>query len=257
MFKHTVAMLLASVPTALVGMTSASAAYVLNPYTAGSYAQGLSATAEWVQVQKDWRGLIYGQNADYDDWNTGIWGLADALAALALPADDDAVVRTYSGTTTAIAYADQRYLDTWASKWGTQSLAPILTGTASDDQDNWAVQFLGDVSIAEPGYYNFGVMVDDGFRFRLIGAGGQQLQLLVDGLNPRDRHGFDENLLLFPGVYQFELISWERLEAGVVNLDWFQVARLPAPVGGPPTWALLAGGLVGVAVRRIRRGRAG
>jgi hypothetical protein len=44
--------------------------------------------------------------------------------------------------------------------------------------------------------YNFGVLSDDGFAFSLFG-GNNTLTLDQNGLNPRDRYGFSQDLQLF------------------------------------------------------------
>lgn len=56
--------------------------------------------------------------------------------------------------------------------------------------------------------------------FRLIGEGGQTLEIGKDFLNSRDRLGFAGDSDLSVGLYGFELGSWNRLEAGVVDLRW-------------------------------------
>ena len=125
-------------------------------------------------------------------------------------------------------------------------------------QDNWAVRFSGYIAITDPGLYNFSVLYDDGFSFSLFGAGGS-LSLIKDGLNPRDRLGFGSDLDLLPGLYGFQLTAWERLEAGVVSLDWLRpggewqpipVSHLFSSVPVPTTVWLLLPGLAALALRR-------
>ena len=70
-------------------------------------------------------------------------------------------------------------------------------------------------------------------------AAGQTLALSDDYLNPRDRLGFATDLLLDVGLYAFALGAYDRLEAGVVELDW---SRDGAPWTPVPTSALVAAG---------------
>lgn len=248
--------LLAATLATLVATTETATAIVFNPLIGGIFLNGNGANSQWVQVRNDWRGTIYGQDPNLDAWNTGIWGLADATLALD-PGNTDFVAR-YQGLAGPIAYADQRYLDTWGPTWGTQALAPILDPAPGAYQDNWAVRFTGYISITDPGLYNFGVLYDDGFSFSLFGADGS-MSLLKDGLNPRDRLGFDSDLDLLPGLYGFQLTAWERLEAGVVNLEWVRpgvewqpipVSHLFSSVPAPTTALLLLPGLAALATRR-------
>ncbi|MCA1926701.1 MAG: PEP-CTERM sorting domain-containing protein [Thiobacillus sp.] len=233
----------------------------IQPLIAGSFAAGDGVNSQWVQVAADWRGTIHGSQS----WGTGLWGLADAEAALSLPSGAPGVVQVYSGVLGNIQWADQRYLDTWAPTWGAQSLVPFFHPDPDEYQDNYAVRFTGYVAVPTSGFYNFGVLYDDGFRFSLSGQGAT-LSLLQDGLNPRDRLGFDNDLLLDAGLYGFELVAWERLESGVVQLAWTQDggawATVPqtylytTPVPEPATALNLLAGLGALAAfRRFARRR--
>lgn len=221
---------LAAVLVALCASSGALAAMVapttFNPLVSGLYLDGNGANSHWVQVQNNWRGTIYGS----EGWGTGIWGLADANLVLGLGAGDPDVLARHDGLVGPIHFADQVYLDTWSATWGSQDLAPVLDPAPGAYQDNWAANFWGYIAITDPGLYNFGVLYDDGFSFSLFGAEGS-LSLLKDGLNPRDRLGFGSDLDLLPGLYGFQLTSWERLEAGVVSLDWWrpEIGWVPIP----------------------------
>ena len=186
----------------------------LQPLIGGLYTNGDGVNS---QVDADWRGVIYGP----ETWGTGIWGLADANIVLGLDGAHPGVVNVYNGVLGQIHWADKRYIDTWSATWGTQDLVPFFIDDASQYQDNYAVRFSGFIAITDPGLYNFGVLYDDGFVFNLYGQ-GSSLNLIKDGLNPRDRLGFDQDLNLGVGLYAFDLIAWERLEAGVVDLSWIR-----------------------------------
>ncbi len=211
--------------SALFQMTEVRA-IALAPEVAGTFLNGDGANSHWVQVyaraseQSDgpdgWRGSTYGAYT----WGTGIWGLADANQVLTLSAGDPYVLKTLSGVASQISFSNQAYLDQWSATWGTQDLAPIFSNAPGENQENFAMHFTGYISITDPGMYNFGVMYDDGFSFTLTGAGGASLAISQDGLNSRDRLGFDEDLALGSGLYAFDLVAYNRLEVGVVNLSW-------------------------------------
>jgi len=244
-------------------LTSAGAqATLLTPLVAGRYLNGDGANSQWVQVTSSWRGSTYGTA----HWGTGIWSLADARDVLALPAHGSSaartdVVQTYSGRVDQINFADVAFLDSWGSTWGGQALVPFFSNDATQYQDNYAARFTGYVSILEPGVYNFGVLADDGFQFSLFG-GNASLTLDQNGLNPRDRYGFGQDLTLGAGLYGFDLLSYERLEAGVVNLAWIQPgsdwvtvpqSHLFTTIPEPATWLLMLAGLAGVGLARMRQ----
>jgi len=145
-------------------------------------------------------------------------------------------------------------------------LAPIFNNTTGENQDNWASSFWGYIAITTPGAYNFGVLYDDGFRFSLFGEGGNSQSIMLDGLNPRNRLGFSENLLLSSGLYGFQLNAYERLEAGAVQLAWLtpeandwalvpQAHLFASPIPEPSVPVLMLAGLIGMMLitRRTRR----
>lgn len=187
----------------------------LTPSIAGNFTQGNGANSRWIQVADDWRGTLQGDKS----WGTGIWGLADQTAVMGLSNGADGVVRTLATRVDQISFADQHFIDSWGSTWMSPPLAPLFS-PADRNQDNWAARFWGYIAISVPGAYNFGVLYDDGFRFTLSGAGNDTRRIQVDGLNARDRLGFDEDLILSPGLYAYQLDAYERLEAGAVQLAW-------------------------------------
>jgi hypothetical protein len=233
----------------------------LAPQYAGVYLNGDGANSRWVQVADDWRGGIQGS----EPWGTGIWGLADQADLMSLSAGDPFVVQTLTTVVDQIDFADQRFIDDWGTTWGTPQLAPVFDNHAGETQDNWASSFWGYIAITTPGAYNFGVLYDDGFRFSLFGAGDSSQSISIDGLNPRDRLGFAEDLLLSPGLYGFQLDAYERLEAGVVQLAWYtpgandwavvpQDHLFASPIPEPSVPMLMLAGLValGLGSRRTR-----
>lgn len=264
--------LLCIVGTSTLSLLSEAYAIALAPQVAGIYQNGNGANSQWVQVYAraseesggpdGWRGPTQGAQA----WGTGIWSLADAAQVMSLSAGDANVLKTFSGVASQISYSNQTYLTKWGATWGTQDLAPIFTNAAGENQENFTAHFNGYISITDPGMYNFGVMYDDGFNFTLTGAGGTSLSISQDGLNPRDRLGFGQDLALTSGLYSFDLLAYNRLEVGVVNLswtenggDWITIPQdhlfTTTPVPEPAAMSLMLAGLavVGLAARRKRK----
>jgi PEP-CTERM motif len=175
---------------------------------------------------------------------------------------------SWSGRVSAIAFGDDLYNNLYGATWGTVDVAPLFApGGAAPTQDNWTSSFAGYIRISESGMYNFSVLHDDGFFFRLGGAAGQSLELRNDYLNPRESLGFGTNLQLDVGLYSFELGAYDRLEAGVVELSWARDggawARVPTEhlvatgdvtaVPEPGSWALMFVGLLALAAQALRR----
>lgn len=211
----------------LAGAANSAQAIPLTPQYAGSYLNGDGANSQWVQVNADWRGPINGA----ESWGTGIWGLADQAAVMDLKSSNPDVVKTLNTRVDQINFADQEFIATGQTKWGTPLLAPIFGQAPGEYQENWASRFTGYLSVTTPGDYNLGVLYDDGFKLSVMGAGGQTVSLSKDGLNYPDRLGFAENLQLTNGLYAFQLDAYERLEAGVVQLSWL--------TPGAPSWSVI------------------
>jgi hypothetical protein len=211
----------------LLGLAAPAYALPLTPQYAGLHENGDGANSHWVQVSDDWRGNIYGD----EPWGDGIWGLSDHAQVMGLAGDNPFVVQMLTARVDQINFADQNFIDAWGSSWSTPLIAPIFNNAEEENQDNWASSFWGYISITTPGAYNFSVLFDDGFRFNLFGSGGNSLSILKDGLNPRDRLGFSEDLQLSTGLYGFQLDAYERLEAGAVQLAWY--------TPGANDWALV------------------
>lgn len=238
----------------------------LAPERAGQYQAGSGVDATFLKVYDTWQQstVLWNQeNQKYGsgkaigsyDWGTGLWGIADWRTAHQTPTKG-MIERSWSGRVGQIAYGDALYNSEYETKWGTVDLAPLFIGAGS--QDNWTSSFGGYIRISEAGIYNFSVLHDDGFFFKLRGADASTLELSNDFLNPRDALGFDSNLLLDVGLYAFELGAYDRLEAGVVALSWSRGdggwSRIPTshlvafdeatPVPEPGTWALVLAGLM-------------
>ena len=243
----------------LLGLTASAHALPLAPQYAGFYENGDGVKSQWVQVADNWRGNTYGDQS----WGTGIWGLNDHTQVMGLAENDPFSARTLITHVNQINFADQRFINEQGAAWSTPLLAPLFNNTPGENQDNWASRFWGHIAITTPGAYNFGVLYDDGFRFSLFGAGGSSQSILLDGLNPRDRLGFSEDLLLSPGLYGFQLEAYERLEAGAVQLAWFtpeasdwavvpQAHLFASPIPEPSVPLLMLAGLIAIGLSTRR-----
>ncbi|MBI5720175.1 MAG: PEP-CTERM sorting domain-containing protein [Burkholderiales bacterium] len=225
----------------------ATAAYVLAPQYAGSFAAGAGADAQFHRIQNDWAGSAvlwdeanrrFGGGAPVGTfaWGTGLWGQVDWLAVQQAAAGEasaasGAIVQSHEGVLPTVNHGNSRYTECYSATWGPAALVPFFAPAAplgncdnpeagDPAQQNWTARYSGFIRITDPGEYNFSVLHDDGFFFRLIGAGGAEVDIGRDFLNPRDRVGFDQNLVLDEGLYAFELGAWNRLGAGIVDLRW-------------------------------------
>ena len=264
---------------AMAGAPQALAAYVLAPQYEGTFAAGQGADAEFHRIDNSWQASAvlwdepnrqFGAGVAISSfvWGTGLWGQVDwravQQAAAGQPsAATGALVQSFEGVQPTISHANARYNECYSATWGAAALVPFFAPSAplgncdnaeaSDPaQQNWTARYSGFIRITDPGEYNFSVLHDDGFFFRLVGAGGSELGIGRDFLNPRDRVGFDQNLMLSEGLYGFELGAWNRLGAGVVDLRWTAACTagcdwalvptgnlLPSSqVPEPPLWAL-------------------
>ncbi len=109
------------------------------------------------------------------------------------------------------------------------------------------------------------MLYDDGFAFTIRGANGSQ-SLSMDGLNFPDRLGFASDLSMQAGLYAFDLVGYNRLESGVLNLGWWygpdtsefavisQSNLYTSPVPIPAAVWLFGSGLLGL-IGVVRRGR--
>jgi hypothetical protein len=213
-----------------------AAPVTLLPLVTGTFGAGSGADAAFYQIDSNWHGSsvlwdettgTYGSGVPIGTlpWGTGLWGRADwqtiqqtagGPGSIGAPT----IVNAWSGVVGSINFANAVYNADYAGTWGAASLLPFFGADgAQSEQENWTARFGGYIHVTEAGAYDFSVLNDDGFFFRLAGA-GNTLEIGRDYLNPRERNGFDTELLLAPGLYGFELGQWNRLEAGVVDLRW-------------------------------------
>lgn len=272
------ALLVAATPLAF-------ASTVLSPQFGGSYGTGDGANGRFLKIDDAWNNSsvlwkepvapaaqgTFGVGTPLSNyaWATGLWGRSDWASAqqsflsTGVPGAPQ-IQASWTGLVSSINFGDTNYNSNYDSAWGE---AASLPGTLSaGNQDNWTSYFSGFIRITDPGAYNFSVLNDDGFFFRLVGYGGQSLEIGRDFLNPRDRNGFDEDLALTEGLYGFELGSWERIEAGVVDLRWttpdstnwtlVPTEHLVRAVPEAPTVTFAALGLLLIAAATRRRARA-
>jgi hypothetical protein len=239
--------LLAAAATVLALAQPAGAAYVLAPQYAGGFGAGAGVDTEFHRIRNDWSGSAvlwdetnrrFGSGVPIGTfpWGTGLWGQVDwaavqQAAAGEVSAASGAIVQSFEGVLPGVNHGNSRYSECYTATWGPAALVPFFApaaplgncdnGEAGDPaQQNWTARYSGFIRITDPGEYNFSVLHDDGFFFRLIGADGAELGIGRDFLNPRDRVGFDQNLVLGEGLYGFELGAWNRAGAGVVDLRW-------------------------------------
>ena len=248
------------------------AATELAPQLAGSFGTGDGANGRFLKIDDAWHASTVVWAARDPNpigtysWGSGLWGRADfnTVQQAFLGGGGPAIQSHWSGLVPGINFADSEYNTLYSGAWGAATLAPHLNSAASED--NWTSLFSGFIRITQPGDYNFSVLNDDGFFFRLVGQGGQSLEIGRDFLNPRERNGFDQDLALSEGLYGFELGAWDRIEAGVVDLRWqlpgqetwtlVPTEHLVSAVPDAPTLTLAALGLLLITTATRRRTRA-
>lgn len=244
----------------------------LAPTLVGTWAAGSGAQAEFRAIDSGWSGsTVYWNEStgsysatpreDYSPigslpWGTGIWGLNDWARVQSGEVD---WIASWSGIA-PVDHSNLAYRTEWAASWGAAAPMP-----AEIPAENWTAHYTGYLRITDAGQYNFSVLYDDGFFLRIWGAGGKPVEISSDFVvSSRDRLGFDQDLLLSEGLYQFELGAYNRLQAGVVQLAWQRgtgplelvpienLVTDPTRIPLPGTLAMIALGGVGFAASRKR-----
>ncbi len=188
----------------------------ITPIVSGVFTNGDGVNSQWVQVQNDWVGP-----SAFSQAFGGIATLEDAAVALGVSAGDTGFLRDTSGVMSNINAGNDVYNDLYASTWGGADMPPLFN-TGDPNQENYAGHMWGYIAVPTAGEYNFGVLYDDGFAFTIWGANtSQSMSMESDGLSPHERLGFDANLAMEAGLYRFDLVGYNRLEAGVLSLGWW------------------------------------
>jgi len=243
---------------ALFFQSAAQASTVtLDPIISGAFTNGNGVNSQWVQVSNDW----VGPSAFSQDFG-GISALEDANVALGMSSGDTGFLRSTSGVMSNINAGNDLYNQLYTDTWGAASMPPLFN-TGDPNQENYAGHMWGYIAAPTAGEYNFGVLYDDGFAFTIWGSNTSQ-SMSANGLNPHERLGFSSNLALQAGLYRFDLVGYNRLEAGVLSLGWWspmtpdfaiisQANLYTSPVPIPAAvWLFGSGllGLIGVARRK-------
>ncbi len=199
---------------------ASSVPITLTPF--GTVGAGAGVNEYWAQVSSTWQGPSYNASESTDTELDGISSIADANAALQLTPGQSGYIQSVSGVYAGpINYANEMFNTDPNSQpqYGTGTLPPLFffNATAATEID-YAGRMWGYLYVPRAGQYNFGVLADDGFTFTLSGANGNGESMSLDGLNPRTYTYFNQNLNLAAGLYQYDLMGYNRLQDGVVRL---------------------------------------
>jgi len=248
LFRH----LFASLVGGLFVGGAAIAAPILDPYVTIAPSTGDGLNIDWVQVADDWHFSSYvynGETIGSTAWGSGFWAVGDIATAFALAGNDPNLVARSGGVSSELSYANTRYNDLWGTGSGwdkdhVRTIAPVVAD--SGQQTNYAASIAGYLYIAQAGLYDFGLFVDDAFSFSLIGAGGTVgvTRETFIGSSGRDFYTLSGanggSVELGVGFYGLQLDYFNRLEAGVLDLGWWQP--------GDETWHAIDGSLLYSAV---------
>lgn len=262
--------------TLLLTTPAAVAGPILDPYAIRTSATGDGLDAQWVQIADAWtfsNHVYNGERIGDTAWGSGFWAVGDIATAMALAPDDPNLIARAQGLTTQLSFANALYNDGWGQGTGwdkdyVRPLAPVVA--ASGQQTNYAATFSGYIYIPHAGLYDFGIFVDDAFSLSLVGSNGR---LAVEretfiGASGRDFYTLSGHVGgsvdLASGFYGIELDYFNRLEAGVLELGWWQPGQTEwtpisgellysaLPVPEPSTLMLLIAGSALLAQRRRR-----
>lgn len=199
---------------ALTASQAMAAIVPLDPLVSGMFNNGDGADSHWIQVDNNWQGP-----SAFSQQYGGISSLQDAAAALSMTAGSTGFMRSADAVLGSVNAGNDLFNLLHGGAWGAVNMTPLFN-SGDPYQENFAGHVWGYLSVPAAGNYNFGVLTDDGFSFTIWGA-NTHLSLNVDGLNPPDRWGFDSDISMQPGLYRFDLVGYNRLEAGVLNLGWW------------------------------------
>jgi len=194
--------------------TARAATVALDPIFSGTFTNGNGANSHWAQVQNNWQGP-----STFSQQYGGISSLEDANTALAMTASSSGFMRSTDAVVSNINAGNDWFNQAHGSTWGNANMPPLFN-TGDPNQENYAGHIWGYIAVPTAGNYNFGVLYDDGFAFTIWGGNGSQ-SISMNGLNPPDRLGFSSDLSMLAGLYRFDLVGYNRLESGVLNLGWW------------------------------------
>jgi len=240
--------LAASLMGALLASSAVIAAPMLDPYVTVAPGSGDGLNVDWVQVADDWHFSSYvyeGETIGSTAWGSGFWAVGDIATAFGLADGDPNLVGRSSAVSSTLSYANTIYNDLWGTGSGwdkdyLRTVAPVVAD--SGQQTNYAASITGYIYISQPGLYDFGLFVDDAFSLALIGAGGTLgvTRETFIGSSGRDFYTLSGatggSVELGVGFYGVQLDYFNRLEAGVLELGWWQP--------GDETWHAIDGSLL-------------